>query len=267
MKKIFLTGASSGIGLATARALVKAGHEVWGTSRHISRLPALAGLHAVRLDVTDRASIEQAWTGALRDAGFFDVVINNAGSGHFDPGESLSHEMILDQFQLLAFGQIELSQLALRAMQAEQRGLIINITSLASRLPIPFMAAYNAAKAAMASFTMTLQLELGDSPIRIVDVQPGDISTDFNDAVAKDDARDPRFQQRMDRAWEVVNRNMKRAPKPEVVAERIVRLVHATNPPPRVSVGDTFESIIAPMLFSLLPPRLRVWGLRRYYGL
>jgi hypothetical protein len=60
---------------------------------------------------------------------------------------------------------------------------------------------------------------------------------------------------------------MAAAPKPDVVAQRIVQLIETVNPPPRVSVGDTFESVIAPAIFSLLPPRLRVWGLRRYYGI
>lgn len=267
MKKIFLTGASSGIGRATALLLTQQGHEVWGTSRDLSRLPALPRLHPVRLDLSDNVSIQQAWASALGKAGAFDVVINNAGAGHFDPAEFLPHAIIQQQFQLLVFGHIQLCQAALRSMQGQPHGLIINVTSLASRLPVPFTAAYNAAKAAMASFTMTMQLELGDSPIRLVDLQPGDICTEFNDAVVKDNTTDPRYQQRVNRAWQVVDKNMKQAPKPELVAKRIARLLTEHNPPPRVTVGDTFQSIIAPMIFSVLPPRLRVWGLRRYYGI
>ena len=267
MKKIFLTGASSGIGLATARLLTEQGHEVWGTSRDIARLPQIDRLHPVRLDVTESSSIDQAWNGALRDAGAFDVVINNAGAGHFHPAQLLSREILLGQFELLAFGAIHLSQVALGAMDAEGRGLLINVTSLASRLPVPFTAAYNAAKVAMASFTLTLQIERGDSPVRIVDLQAADISTDFNDSVIKDQTRDPRFAERMNQAWEVVAHNMKNAPKPELVAKRIARLIAEENPPPRVTVGDTFQSLLAPAIFSLLPPRVRVWGLRRYYGI
>ena len=267
MKKIFLTGASSGIGLATAKLLAAQGDEVWGTSRRTERLPALPGFHSVQLDVTDPASIEEAWTAALGQAGAFDVVINNAGAGHFNPAELVAPEIIRQQFELLVFGQIHVCQLALKSMQSHRRGLIINLTSLTSRLPVPFTAAYNAAKAAMASFTMTMQLELGASPIRIVDLQPADICTDFNDAVVRDTASDPRYQERMNRAWDVVNKNMRNAPKPDLVARRIARLIHETNPPPRVTVGDTFQSIIAPMIFSILPPRVRVWGLRRYYGI
>ena len=156
-KRIFITGASSGIGRATAQLLVRQGHEVWGTRGDLARLPQLAHFHPVRLDVTHISSIDQAWDGALGEAGFFDVVINNAGAGHFHPAELLAREVVLGQFELLVFGPIHLSQRALASMQAEGRGLRINLTSLASRLPVPFTPAYNAAKAAPASFTMTLQ--------------------------------------------------------------------------------------------------------------
>jgi len=183
VKRVFLTGASSGIGLAIAKLLVAQGHEVWGTSRNLERIPKMPRWHAVRLDLADRLSIEDAFNAALTDAGYFDVLINNAGAGHFDPAEFLPMETIASQFQILVFGQIQLMQLALRHMQARGEGLIINVTSLASRLPVPFMAAYNAAKAALASFTMSIQLELGDSRVHIIDLQPGDISTQFHQSV------------------------------------------------------------------------------------
>src|SRR5438876_12203662 len=216
MKRVFLTGASSGIGLAIAKLLVAQGHEVWGTSRNLERIPKMPRWHAVRLDLADRLSIEDAFNAALTDAGYFDVLINNAGAGHFDPAEFLPMETIASQFQILVFGQIQLMQLALRHMQTRGEGLIINVTSLASRLPVPFMGAYNAAKAAMASFTMSLQLELNDSNIRVIDVQPGDIRTDFNDAIAKTDSGSPRDAARVEQVWGVVDRNMKAAPKPEL---------------------------------------------------
>lgn len=267
MKKIFLTGASSGIGKATAEALLARGHEVWGTSRERGRLSAAPRFHAVQLDLADRASIQQAFDESLRDAGTFDVVINNAGSGHFGPAELLSREQIEQLFATLVFAHIELTQLALRSMQTQPHGTIINVTSLAAELPVPFMAAYNAAKSAMASFTMTMQLELGAAPIRVVDLQPGDIRTNFNEAVDQEGSGDPRYGARVRRSWEVVDRNMKNAPRPELVARRIAALVEMDNPPPRVIVGDAFQSKIAPIIFRLLPQRVRIWGLKRYYNI
>src|ERR1700757_684918 len=99
MKKIFLTGASSGIGLAIAKSLIRSGYEVWGTSRDPSRIPELANLHPVRLDLSNPDSIEESFKMALLEAGHFDVVINNAGSGHFGPGEHLSPQETAEQFQ------------------------------------------------------------------------------------------------------------------------------------------------------------------------
>jgi NAD(P)-dependent dehydrogenase (short-subunit alcohol dehydrogenase family) len=267
MKRIFITGASSGIGLATAKLLAERGDEVWGTSRDISRIPQLPRLHAVRLDLGDNMSLGESFKMALREAGHFDVVINNAGSGHFGPAEFLSAEAVQAQFQTLVFAHIELCRLALASMRARGSGRIINVTSLASRLPVPFMGAYNAAKAAMASFTMSLQLELEGSDIRVIDLQPGDISTEFNDAVARADGSDPRYSERVERAWQVVDRNMKAAPKPDLVARQIAKLIDAANPPARVTVGDAFQSIVAPFIFRFLPQRVGLWGLKKYYRL
>ena len=267
MKRIFITGASSGIGLATAKLLAGRGDEVWGTSRDIARIPQLPRLHAVRLDLGDPVSLSNGFKTALNEVGHFEVVINNAGSGHFGPGEFLSAEAVHTQFQTVVFAHIELCRLALASMRTHGGGRIINVTSLASRLPVPFMGAYNAAKAAMASFTMSLQLELEGSDIRIVDVQPGDIHTDFNDAVVKTDVGDPSYSARVEQAWRVVDRNMKAAPKPELVARRIAKLIDAADPPSRVTVGDSFQSIVAPLIFRFLPQGVRIWALKRYYGL
>ncbi len=266
VKRVFLTGASSGIGLAIAKLLVAEGHEVWGTSRDLERIPKTPRLHPIRLDLADRLSIEDAFNSALGEAGYFDVLINNAGAGHFGAAELLPLETIASQFQILVFGQIQLMQLALRHMQPHGEGLIINVTSLASRLPVPFMAAYNSAKAALASFTMSIQLEFAHPRVRIVDLQPGDIRTEFNrsvmvsDNLYSDDAK-------IARTWKVVERNMKNAPGPEMVALQVLKLIHAVEPPPRVTVGNAFESKIAPLIFSFLPQRVRIWGLKKYYGI
>src|SRR6266496_1392561 len=218
--------------------------------------------HPVRLDLSDPLSIEQAFHAALTDAGYFDVLINNAGAGHFDPAEFLPMETIASQFQILVFGQIQLMDLALQQMQGRGEGLIINVTSLASRLPVPFMAAYNAAKAALASFTMSIQLELGNSPVHIVDLQPGDICTGFNQGVIKSAQANPRYDTKIARAWEIAERYMKSAPTPDLVARHVLRLVNSVQPPPRTTVGNAFQSKIAPLIFRFLPQRLRLWGLK-----
>jgi short-subunit dehydrogenase len=263
MKKIFLTGASSGIGLATAKALSAKGHDVWGTSRKIERVPRLPGMHPLALDLADRDSLGQIFRNALHEAGRFDVVINNAGSGYFGPAEALSRDELAVHFQVLFLGQVELLHLAVKSMREGEGGLIINVSSLASRLPVPFMAAYNAAKAALASYLMSLQLELPDDRVRLVDLQPADIRTEFNDAVVRAQSSDTRVA----KTWEAVDHNMKTAPPPDLVARHVVRLIEQATPPPRITVGGFFQAAIAPAIFRLLPQSVRLWGLKKYYGI
>jgi NAD(P)-dependent dehydrogenase (short-subunit alcohol dehydrogenase family) len=264
VKKVFLTGASSGIGLAIAESLVAHGHEVWGTSRNLERIAKMPRLHPIQLDLADSLSIKKAFNSVLAEAGYLDVLINNAGAGHFGPAELLPLEVITSQFQILVFGQIQLMQLALGHMRPREEGLIINVTSLASRLPVPFMAAYNSAKAALASFTMSIQLEFAHPRVRIIDLQPGDIRTEFNQGVivTRNDA-----DARIARTWKTVERNMKNAPGPDLVALQVLKLINAVEPSPRVTVGNAFESKIAPLIFKFLPQRVRIWGLKRYYGI
>src|ERR1700704_3128557 len=127
VKRVFITGASSGIGLAMAKLLVAEGHQVWGTSRNLERIPKMPRWHPVRLDLADPLSVEAAFNAALTDAGYFDVVINNAGAGPFAPAELVPMETITSQFQILVFGQIQLMQLALCHMKSRGEGLIINV--------------------------------------------------------------------------------------------------------------------------------------------
>lgn len=267
MKKIFITGASSGIGRATAELLAARGDEVWGTSRDPSRIAARARLHGVALDLANPSSVRAGFATALAEAGGFDVVINNAGAGHFGPGEQMSDAAVRRQFETLVFAHLEIARLSLAAMRERGSGRVINVTSLASRLPVPFMAAYNAAKAAMATFTMSLQLEMEHPDIRVLDVQPGDIRTAFNDAIDDATCTVAHYGGRVQKAWRIVDRNMKNAPGPDLVARHIAKLIDDPNPPPRVTVGDGFQSVVAPLIWRLLPQRMRVWSLRRYYGI
>lgn len=233
----------------------------------MTRLPQADRFHPVTLDLADSEMVGAAFGTAHSEAGNFDVLINNAGGGHFDPTETVSPSIVREQFQSLVFAQLQLCQFASADMRRRGAGLIINVTSLAARMPVPFMGAYNAAKAAMASFTMSLQLESENSAIRFVDVQPGDIRTSFNDGVQRDEVGVSRRSERETQVWKIVDETMQAAPPPELVARHIVALVTAGNPPPQITVGDAFQSIVAPAIYRLLPQRTRVWGLRKYYRL
>lgn len=237
--KIFLTGASSGIGLETAKMLVSLGHEVWGTSRKSGSLPQLKGFHPIQLELESTDSIIAGFATALAQAGNFDAVINNAGSAHFGPAEVLNEAEVYRLFQILFFGQIKLCQLAIASVQDNKKMLIVNISSLASQLPVPFMAAYNAAKAALSVYTQTLQLELSGSGIRLAELAPGDFYTNLNNALSRRAVgSSSRYFGKMNRAWQVIDRNVTDGPSPKLLAKKISRLIASHNPPPLVIAGD-----------------------------
>jgi hypothetical protein len=112
---------------------------------------------------------------------------------------------------------------------------------------------------------MSIQLELPNAAVRIVDLQPADIRTDFNDSVVKTDPA--HYKDKVAKTWAAVERNMSAAPKPQLVARRVLRLIEHTNPPHRLTVGGFFQATVAPLIFRFLPQRVRIWGLRKYYGI
>jgi short-subunit dehydrogenase len=263
---ILLTGASSGIGLETARLLSARGFSVWGTSRDIKRLPSLSNFHPVVMDLIDPQSVRDNFSLALREAGHFDVLINNAGAGHFGPVETQTAELLREQFQLMVHGPLELIRLALPQMHQRQKGRIINITSLAARFPIPGLGPYSATKAALVSLSATLRLELARTPIRVIDLQPGDIATNFHTTTCcldQSEIRNPKSEI----IWNTIGRNMAVAPPPTLVAKSILRLILHRNPPPVVTVGNFFQTRLAPILARFASSRLVEWAIRRYYGL
>jgi short-subunit dehydrogenase len=267
-RNVFLTGASSGIGLETARLLAANGWEVWGTSRDSSRLPRLPHFHPVEMDLLQIDSVRRGFTTALNEAGAFAALINNAGAGAFGPLDGMSAEMVREQFQVLVDAPVELIRLVLPSMRASGCGWIVNVTSLAAVFPIPFMAPYSAAKAALSSFTQGLRMELAGTPIRVVDVRPGDINTPFHDTTKKTvGAVGPDDQRRLRAAWETETRNMATAPSPQLVARAILRVIESRNPPPIVTVGGFFQAKIAPFAARFGSARLVEWVLRRYYGI
>lgn len=267
-KTVFITGASSGIGREVAHFLTERGWEVWGTSRDTSRLQPRPHFHAVKMDLTCDESIRSAFLCASRDAGGFDVLINNAGSGVFGPTTSVTSELAREQFQVLVHGPIELIRLAVPDMLQRHYGLVINISSLAGTFPIPFMGAYNAAKAALSSYSHCLRLELAQTAIRIVDVKPADINTNFHAStnrviVMPGDADSTSLAA----VWDAQQRNMAAAPPPSRVAEVIVRIINNPNPPKTISVGNFFQSKAGPWISRVVPERLQDYYLSRLYGL
>ena len=278
-KRVFLTGASAGIGLAVARSLCAAGCEVWGTARQAERLPAdLANFHPVALDLNDPGSLREAFFDAQRAAdGRFDVLINNAGGGWFGPGAEMPGEELRAQFEMLALGPIQLMQLALPGLRAAPGGLVVNVTSLAARLPLVYGAAYSAAKAALSVFTAALQMEetaplpAGQHAVRFVDLQPGDIRTGFNRSMrfwsGLDEPAHAATAASVRRSLAASDRSLAGAPPPDKVAEAVRRIVLWDGGGPLVACGSALQAVGGPLAYRLLPRRWLLWVVRKNGGL
>jgi NAD(P)-dependent dehydrogenase (short-subunit alcohol dehydrogenase family) len=268
LKRIFITGASSGIGLLAARALAQRGHQIWGTSRSLARLPAFDGFHPIILNLSDDASIDAGFGQALAQAGEFDVLINNAGGGVFGPIEGFSSDELRAQLQTLLVGPVRLIRLALPAMRSRNCGLIINVSSMAGALPVPFLAPYSASKSALSTLSEGLMLELAHTRIRVVDLLPGDFATQFHPATRRVGGELAQaYAPNLEIAWRSIDRNMVRAPDAQSVADTIVRIVDGRIRRRAVAVGDFFQVRIAPALARRSLRAWVQWGLRRYYGL
>jgi len=149
MKKVILvTGASSGLGLATATALAAQGHTVYGTSRNITRIEKVS-FKPLAMDVTDDASVTAAVNQIIKDEGKIDVLINNAGNGITGPLYAMPVAFAKKQFEVNFFGVVRVCSAVLPGMIDRKQGLIINISSLAGLFGLPYQGLYSASKFAI----------------------------------------------------------------------------------------------------------------------
>lgn len=268
MKRVFLTGASAGFGLLAARALCERGHEVWGTSRDASRLPVMEHFHPVALNLNDVTSIEAGFDEAQQQAGYFDVLVNNAGAGVYGPLEAFSNEEFAAQLQTLVQGPLNLIRCVLPDMRARRAGLIVNVSSLAAEFPMPFMVPYSTGKAALSAISEGLVMELSGSGIDIVDLRPGDFRTKFHASTARIGGPVQEvYGPGIDAVWRTIDVNMARAPDPRLVADALVAIIEGRLRGPVIAIGNVFQARIARFLVRLVPRAWVQWGQCVYYGL
>ncbi len=263
-KNALVTGASSGLGRSFAKMLLDEGLEVWATSRDPDRLFTHPRLHPMRLDLSDTVGTELFAQRILAEAGELDLLINNAGYGAFFPFERFPREEISGQLNVLLSGPILLSREIYAHMKARGCGAIINVSSLASEFPIPCLSIYNSAKAGLSAFTRSLMLEAAGSGVVLIDLQPGDFRTAFNEKLSRDTSAD--LPESLRRTWEKIEKHMENSPEAERAARALLRLLRR----PRSGtyrIGGFFQARIGPFLARFLPRRAVCSFLRCYYGL
>lgn len=264
-RTVLVTGASSGIGRATALYLAEKGYSVIGTSRSLERLTGLCqeasrkglAIRAVELDINSDAAVAAVMPGLLEQVGAVDVLVNNAGYSLWGPVQGLSLEQLKAQFEANFFGAVRMIKAVLPGMLAQRAGTIINVSSVLGRLGTPFNGAYAASKFALEGLSESLRTELWPFGVRVVVLEPGLFRSDFrqnqvpgerarsNDLpyypyIQRYDARHARFH--------------RRAGDPVHVAKAIHRIIRSRRPAFRYPVG--MEARLGILGARLLPERL-----------
>ncbi|WP_137875196.1 oxidoreductase [Rhodococcus sp. Q] len=256
-----VTGASSGIGEATARALAARGHIVYAAARRTDRLQELAadGIRPLGMDVTDDESVRAGVERIITETGRIDVLVNNAGYGSYGAIEDVPLDEARRQFEVNVFGAARLTQLVLPHMRSRRSGTIVNISSMGGKIHTPMGGWYHATKFAMEALSDCLRLETASHGIDVVVIEPGGIATEWG-GIAADHLREvsgsgayAAFATSVATALSSETNRRRNSP-PEVVADAIVKAVAARRPRTRYAVGFGAR----PLIFAkwLLPDRV-----------
>ena len=178
---VLVTGASSGIGYESAILLARKGHKVYGAARRVERMEPLRefGVVPVPVDVTSEESMQACVSRILADEGRIDVLVNNAGFGYFGAIENVPMEEARRQLEVNVFGLARLTQLVLPSMREHGFGRIVNVSSVAGRVVLPFGGWYHVSKYSVEALSDALRIEVKPFGIDVVLIEPGGIDTDW----------------------------------------------------------------------------------------
>jgi NAD(P)-dependent dehydrogenase (short-subunit alcohol dehydrogenase family) len=260
-KTAFITGASAGIGKATARALLSAGYRVFAGARRLDRMDDLAaqGITPLKLDLTDDASIVATMEAIRAQTGRIDVLVNNAGYGSYGALEDVPLDEARRQFEVNVFGLARLCQLALPLMRAQKSGKIINVTSIGGKIWEPLGSWYHATKFAVEGLSDCLRVEVSRLGIDVIIIEPGAIRTEWA-GIARDTLQRvsgsgayATLAQRHGRMLATAETSRLASP-PDVVARTIVRAINAKRPKTRYATGGGARTIL--LLRKILSDRM-----------
>jgi NAD(P)-dependent dehydrogenase (short-subunit alcohol dehydrogenase family) len=232
-----VTGASSGIGKATAERLTTAGYKVYGTSRRGAHA-GLRSFEMLPLDVTRDESVEAAVQELFRLEGRIDLLVNNAGFGVAPAGaEESSIEQARSIFETNFFGVVRMTRAVVPHMRRQGRGRIINIGSVLGFMPMPYGALYAATKHAIAGYSESLDHELRTRGIRVSVIEPAYTNTPFDANLLEPDAKLDEYREIRAAVSKRVKEVMTTADHPGVVAEVVLKAATATQPKLRYTAG------------------------------
>ena len=237
-----VTGASSGIGLAAAKALRNAGFRVFGTSRRAA--PERSdGITMLTCDVTDDASVAKLIEEVLAKGGHIDLLVNNAGIGLLGGAEESSTTQAQALFDVNVFGVIRLTNAVLPTMRRQAKGRIVNLSSVLGLIPAPYSALYASTKHAIEGYSESLDHELRAFGIRVVLVEPAYTRTSFEENLAKPDQLLDLYNSARAGMNAVLRKAIETGDDPEVVARTILEAATASIPRRRYAAGKIARQV------------------------
>ncbi|MCK1395211.1 oxidoreductase [Bradyrhizobium sp. 1] len=256
-----VTGASSGIGLATARALRRDGYRVFGTSRKQAANTS-DGVTMLVCDVTDDSSVQALVDDVVSRAGRIDLLVNNAGIGLLGGAEESSAAQAKALFDVNVFGVVRLTNAVLPVMRRQREGRIVNLSSVLGLIPAPYSALYASTKHALEGYSESLDHEVRTQGIRIVLVEPGGTRTSFEENLTRADRPLAVYDAARADAEKVMREIVETGDAPEVVADMVVKAANAATPRRRYTAGKVARQVS--LMRRFLPESFVDKGLRKY---
>jgi NAD(P)-dependent dehydrogenase (short-subunit alcohol dehydrogenase family) len=261
---ILITGASSGIGRSVAEYLSERGYRVFGVSRS---QPENTNFEWLAMDVTSEESVQEAIRKLLSKTGRIDVVINNAGLGIVGPLEETTDELIYKVFNTNVMGVLRVCRCLIPVFRDQKMGLIINVSSIAAEMGLPFRGIYSASKASLEILTESLSMELKEFNIKVCSVLPGDVATSINqNRLVVSLKKESVYTNTFSKVHKQINDEVNQAPKPITIARVVAKIIEDPNPRLHYAVGPFLQKA-AIWLRILLPQRMFERLLIKFYGL
>lgn len=262
MSKIaVVTGASSGIGRCTAKALRDMGCKVYDLSR---RDIPLENVKHIKTDITKESEVLSAVKEIIDTDGRIDILVNCAGFGISGAVEFTTTEEAKSQFEVNFFGAVTVTRAVLPYMREQKNGRIVNISSVAAVAHIPFQTYYSASKAAIESYTSCLDNEVKMYGVRATAVEPGDICTEFTDARQKSFDGDDVYCGRISKSVAGMEKDEAKGMSPEVAGRYIAKVALRKKVKPVCAIGTTYK--ILSVLCKTFPCSFRNWVVGLMYA-
>lgn len=266
-KVVLITGGSSGIGKSIGAYLTSKDFKVYGTTRNLKNYPDFNAFELLELDVKLPDSIQRAVSEVISKEGRLDILVNNAGVGITGPIEETPHEEILNVFDINFHGPVHVMKAVLPQMRKQGGGKVINITSIAGYMGLPFRGYYSASKGALGLITEALRMEVKDFGISITNLAPGDFATNIAAGRYHSPVVDGSpYQEVYQKSLDLMNEHVDAGGDPIQVAEKVYGIIQKRNPKIHNPVGE-FTQRLSLFLKKILPDKLYEKLLLNHYKL